>query len=535
MHIQARATWSLAIATCSMWIHTQLAAQTPQPVTTQVQSFEVQGNTLLAPHTLQQVLPTTPTTMSFEDLQAAAQALQTAYRRAGYGAVIVQLPQQTIRNGSVKLQVVEGKLSSIQVAGYTGFSRDNILRALPSLAIAQTPHLSSLDSELLMINENPAKSVRVVLQPGQNQGDVEALVAVEEQAIRRWQLQLDNSGNASTGKWRMSGNYQHANVADRDIVWGVRMVTSPTKPEHVLVLGSTLRVPLYQQRMFIEGSFMASNVRSENNYTPAGELRFSGKGLAVGARALWLLPSLREAKSQAALGVDLRSYKNDCSLGEFGSAGCGPAGASVDVAPLTASYVLQKSGHYALNLSYVVNLPLGKAGRDDRFNASRPGARSDYRVARLHWGMQHMVAPQWSLLWRLDAQWAPRALVSAEQLGAGGSTSVRGYQERESIGDSGIVNSFELRTPLNTFTGTQVHAKSALLSVFWDAAQVRNQLNTSCYRHHTRCSTWSTGFGVLMHPHRNTSLRLDVARAGKSALETQRGDWRLHVSLSHQL
>lgn len=55
-----------------------------------------------------------------------------------------------------------------------------------------------------MINDNPAKNARVVLQPGRSPGEVEALVVVEERPVQRWVLGLDNSGTPDTGRYRAS-------------------------------------------------------------------------------------------------------------------------------------------------------------------------------------------------------------------------------------------------------------------------------------------------------------------------------------------
>ena len=49
---------------------------------------------------------------------------------------------------------------------------------------------------------------------------------------------------------------------------------------------------------------------------------------------------------------------------------------------------------------------------------------------------------------KVDAQIASGALVSAEQMGVGGANSVRGFREREYLGDHGVTATLEYRTPL---------------------------------------------------------------------------------------
>lgn len=505
-----------------------------QDLAVQVERFEVVGNSLLTPSQLQQTLPDAKGSMTLLEIQKVAQKLQEAYRVAGFGAVVVQVPQQVLTNGVVTLEVIEGKLSQIQVAGIRDFSKDNILRALPALASGTTPLLSDLDSELLMVNENPAKSVRVVFQPGEKKGQVEALVVVEEQPIVRTTATLDNTGNPSTGRYRLAVGYQNANFRDNDSVLGLRYITSPSNLSQVSILSATLRVPLYAQKTFLEWSALASNTRNAPNQTPAGELRFSGKGVSLGARAIWTLSSLNEYKHQVSAGLESRRYRNNCELGDLGSAGCGTAAASVDVFPFTLSYVLQKPGALQLNASWVNNLPVARAGKDADFNAARPGAVSGYSILR---GNALGVLPltqDWSLTWRADVQASRKALVSAEQFGIGGASSVRGYPERALSGDSGAVASIEVRTLLpNPFADEKsAQAQSLYFSLFVDSGAVSNKLNTSCVAGKSTCKLWGTGAAVLYRPSKATSLRVDLARAGQTVNDVQAGNWRGHFSLS---
>ena len=468
-------------------------------------------------------------------IQKTAQRLQEAYRLAGYGAVVVLVPEQTLDGLTVRLEVIEGKLSQIQVAGMHEFSRENILRSLPSLVLHQTPSLAALDSELLMVNENPAKSVRVVLQPGEKKAQVEALIVVQEQAIQQWIMSLDNTGNDSTGQYRLSLGYQNANFRDTDAVFGLRLVTSPTELSQVGILSSTFRMPIYRHKIFWEWSALVSNTRNTPNQTPAGELRFSGAGLSVGARAIWTLPSLGEYKQQASLGLERRQYRNTCTLGTFGAAGCGTAAASVDVLPLTVGYTFQKPGMAYATVQGVSNLALGSAGDDGAFDASRPGAVSHYQLVRANAASNLALSPKWTLAWHMDAQLAAQALVSAEQYGAGGSYSVRGYPERIVSGDSGALLSGELSTSMTPMLGVTESPQSLQVSWFFDAATVRNRLNTACAAGQSACTLWGTGVALLWRSGTNASARVALARAGKSINNIPSGDLRLHFSLTYQL
>ena len=508
-------------------------ASTAQELSADVDRYELVGNSLLSQSQIQSAINGATGKLTLSDIQRTAQRLQEAYRKAGFGAVVVQVPQQTLGNRVVQLEVIEGKLSQIQVAGIRQLSRDNIIRSLPALVPNKTPLLSDLDSELLMVNENPAKSLRVVFQPGEKKGQVEAWVVVQEHPIERRSLLLDSTGNDDTGNYRLALSYQNANFRDADNVVGLRLVTSPSNPSQVAILSTTLRVPMYRQKIFWEWSALASNTRNAPNQTPAGELRFAGEGLSVGARAIWTLPSLSEYKQQASIGMESRRYRNTCTIGEFGSAGCGTAAASVDVLPLTVGYAVQRAGAFNASVQWVSNLPSGNAGNDGDFNASRPGAVSRYNLVRANATGNVALNRDWAFSWRGDLQLTGQPLVSAEQFGAGGTYGVRGYPERALSGDSGAMASAELGTSFNHLIGKDDAEQNLRLLWFVDAATVSNQLDTACMAGKTSCTVWGTGAALQWRSAKGTSARIDVARAGEAVNSTKAGDWRLHLSLSH--
>lgn len=500
----------------------------------EVTGYRIVGNSLLSADELLEVVEGKVGKLGFADIQKTAQVLQARYRAAGYGAVIVQVPDQTLANGVVRLEVIEGKLSQVQVTGNQQFTRSNVLKSLPALQLAATPSLFSLDRELLMVNENPAKAVRVVFQPGEKHGQVEAMAIVDEQPVERWNLSFDNSGSESTGLYRLSLGYLHANVGDSDAVFNARAVTSPTDPSQVAIATGNLKWPLYPHRTFVELSALASNTRNTPTQTGAGELRFSGQGSSVGARALWLVPSLGEYKQQLSAGVESRSYTNNCSLGSFGAAGCGSAAASVDVLPLAVGYAVQKGGQWSGVVQWVRNLPWTPTTSDDaRFNMARNKAASNYQFLRYSLNGAVPLTTVVSAVGRLEGQWSEKPLVSAEQFGAGGANSVRGYPERVLSGDSGAVASLELRAPWGFWKTTGEAEPDVLLGLFADAGHVALQGGGTCATGHAFCDIWSVGVGSIWRASPRTMLRTDVARAGEAAADTKAGDWSVHVNLTH--
>ncbi|MGD9788485.1 MAG: POTRA domain-containing protein [Sulfuricellaceae bacterium] len=84
--------------------------------------FDVQGNTLLKADVVSALLePFTGKQWDFRDVQLALEALQDAYREAGYGTVLVILPEQEVDRGAVVLKIAEAKVRKVTVEGKPAF------------------------------------------------------------------------------------------------------------------------------------------------------------------------------------------------------------------------------------------------------------------------------------------------------------------------------------------------------------------------------------------------------------------------------
>ncbi len=510
-----------------------------------VTGYLLQGNTLLTDAELAAVtIPHTgPQTLA--GINAAAAAIESLYRARGFGTVVARVPEQTIADGTVRIEITEGRLGQVQVTGNRAFSRDNILRSLPGLRIGTTPDLLTLDSQAAVANENPAKKVRLIFQPGLVVGEVDAVVSVVEQPAASWTVGLDNSGRRSHGAWRASLSHRDAALFGLDHSAQLRIDTSLSRPQDSLVAAGDYRIPLYGRSAAIDLLGSYSLARDRGIATPAGDLSYSGQGTAVGVRLRHLVAAAGEIKQQLSAGLDLRRYRNACSIGAFGSAGCGPAAASVLVRPLTLGYQAEQPGRFAAGTQLSANAwPGGDQGRQADFDAVRPGADAHYLVLRAQ-AIGYLAAGDGVLSVRASAQLSPDALVPAEQFGLGGAQSVRGYQERELAGDRGGALSIEWSTdPLRWLDAAPAApaappAPSAprwRASVFLDAGTVRNQQATPCGSSgRTACTLAGAGIGVQWSRDAAWSVRVDAARALRSGSSTARGDHRLHLWFNHQI
>ncbi len=498
----------------------------------QVRSYQVQGNTLLNTALVQATLAAHTGPRTLAELRQAALAVQALYGQAGYAAVVVYLPPQPAADGVVTLNVVEGRVARVEVQGNQRLSAERVRAALPSLAEGQTPRVRHIDAELQIANENPGRSMGVLLGPGSAPGEVVATVQVQEQPVQRFSLSLDNSGSPRTGAYRLGLGWQHADATGHDDLLSLQLQTSPTAASAVKVVSAAWRWPLVRQRAALDLFAAYSDVDGGLQGTAAGDLRFAGRGRVAGARVVWYLPRWGEFDQRLTTGLESRAYLNDCSLDNVPGS-CAGAGESVAVQPLTLEYAAQTGGPTpaALNLALAHNLALGgRHGAAADFEAVRPGAARRYTVLRASGLYTLPVLDGLLLTGRFALQHSSDRLVPGEQFGLGGAASVRGYVERELSGDTGFLLSLELASG-RLGEGLLPAGTDLRLLAFADGGQVHSLGDASCRPNQQRCTLSSLGLGARL-AWGPAQWRFYTAQALQDASSTRRHGWRSHVALS---
>lgn len=507
--------------------------------------FDVRGNTLLTAQRAQAAVQAhAGPQRRHVDIERAREALERAYRHAGFGAVLVTVPEQELTDGVVQLQVIEASIDSIKpvykpLEGMLYFSEANIRNSLPPLRENAAPNTVDISQAIQLANENPAKQVETLIRAGAVAGHLDAEISVRASDPKKYFVTLDDTGNAATGRYRLGVGFQHANLFDRDHVATFNYTTSPEEPDKVHLYSLSYRLPLYALGDSLDFLYAHSDVDSGSTATVAGPLAFSGKGEVYGLRYNLLLPRRGEYAHRLILGLDYRAFDNTCALGVFGSAGCGPSAVDVTVRPLSVTYAGQWQ-HPGLatsfSVSYSRNWPGGSQGEEVDFNAARPantgsgGAPADYSLLRLGAALVKSLPRDWQLRAAGSAQYSEDPLISAEQFGLTGATTVRGFEEREAARDRGYALSLEGYTP--DFARRMGLKNGSLRALaFIDQAAGRYNLLPGESQQELHIASWGGGVRGSIDSHLN--FRLDAARVIDGNGLRKDGDTRAHFILQY--
>ncbi len=500
---------------------------TPVELRFDIERYSIDGNTLLSEEEISRVVaPFTGKGRDFGDVQRALEALENTYRTRGYSAVQVYLPEQELEKGDIQLRVIEARIRKLEIQGNKFFSEGNVRASLPSLVAGKSPNAIDVARNLAIVNENPAKQTNVVLRAGDKEGEVDAQVEVRDENPNKAFVTLDNSGTGSTGYYRLGFGYQNANLNERDSAMTLQYVTSPDKPKQVSIYSVGYHLPLYAYGGSMDFYAGYSDVDAGTTQTTAGPLSFSGRGGVLGARYNQHLDRIVGYDHKLVWGLDHRMYRNACSVGEFGAAGCGTAGATFSITPVSLTYsgtLLDASAQTSVYATGAANVGRGAYGDTDALGRARFGAKARYSVLRFGANHSRSLEGDWQLRARFDLQHTDEVLVGPEQFGIGGANSVRGFLERELAGDRGHSGSVELYTPdLSPLAGWKDW--SLRLLAFYDIGRTSRVNPQPGEQVHNGIA--SAGIGLRMTQQKAVTLRFDLANIVDPGGTRERNHWR---------
>jgi hemolysin activation/secretion protein len=196
-----------------------------------VQHYLIMGNSVLSPAAIARTMTNIDgaygTNVSLEGIRTAVTELQKAYRARGYVTVSVGLPQQKLTNETVKIQVTEGRLDSIEVRGNHYFSSNNVMRALPSLHTNIILNSRVFEAELNRANANQDRQIYPVISPGPFPGTSDLTLKVKDQLPLHAKVELNNESTPGTPALRVNSSAVYNNLWQLEHSLGLQYGFSP--------------------------------------------------------------------------------------------------------------------------------------------------------------------------------------------------------------------------------------------------------------------------------------------------------------------
>lgn len=507
---------------------TGLSAEGEEGLVFKIETFDIQGSSLIAQEVLQELVkPFTGPNRTVSDVEKARDTIEKYYHEKGYPAVLVNIPEQTIEEGVVRLQVIESRIGWVLVSGNRYYTIDRIKRALPSLQPGNILYLPEVQAELNQLNRNPNLKVEPVMSLGKEPGTVDIELRVKDRFPLHGSLELNNRHSHETKPLRLNAMIRYDNLWQRDHSVSLQYQISPQKTEQVNALSGSYVFPAFWEENHLVALF---GIWSDSETAFGEGFRVTGKGNIFGLRYVVPLPPHKLYAHNITLGLDYKDFKE--SLG-FVREGGGAIKTPLTYMPLSFAYSGSLSDEGGVTqLSAGLNLSFrGLVSKREEFEKKRYQGKANFlyltagiqRTQKLPLGM--------GLFLKADGQLANGPLVSTEQYAGGGMENVRGYKESEALGDHALHGTLEWSFP-DPMRLVRLGEKVQMTPYFFlDAAKlILSKPLPQQERHQTLAGTGMGARGTFL---KYFAYELDWAYALKETDRTKK-DHRIHFKVKAQ-
>lgn len=147
-----------------------------------------------------------------ELLNAVVDALNNLYLEKGFPNAIAFVPEQSVENGVVRIDLLEGKVGEITVQG-NSFTTEKYILSYLELTKGQILDLGKFEKNLVAFNRwNSAARVSAVLDPGRESGTTDITINTDESFPMRAFFTFDNYASQAMEKIRYGFHVSSANL-----------------------------------------------------------------------------------------------------------------------------------------------------------------------------------------------------------------------------------------------------------------------------------------------------------------------------------
>jgi hemolysin activation/secretion protein len=423
-----------------------------------VREIKVTGSTVFSDEELGKITaPYVNRELTSEDLEALRVALTLLYVKNGYVNSGAILPDQKVSEGVITYQIIEGRLTGVQVEGNRWF-RSSYFQKRFSLDAGPPLNINALQERLqLLLDDSRIQRLNAELKPGIERGEAILDVRVADRLPFRTFSEYNNYQSPSVGENRGLFTLWDENVTGNgDVFMGQYGRSSGLNPlldfKYSLPFTAYDTTISYEYRRntlaVIEQPFQGLNIDSKSDiYTFA--LR---------------QPVYRTLNSQLSLElIGERLWLQTTLLGEPFSLEPGAQhGRSVVAALRTAQEFVYRTQSQVIAARSLFSFGLNALGATINSNGLPDGIFFKW-LGEFQWvqrlgSIAEGLRATWPeflrplldsyAIFRSQFQYSDSPLLTLEQISIGGRYSVRGYRENTLLRDKAVLTSFEARLPV---------------------------------------------------------------------------------------
>ncbi len=391
-----------------------------------VKQFEITGNTAFSVEKLTELLEEfTNKPINFEKLLEARSKITQFYIDEGYVTSGAYIPEQTLTDGIVQIEIIEGELEDIRITGL-GKLKPNYIRSRIKVGTSTPLNQDDLLEALQLLQINPLiQNLEAKLTPGSRPGLSILAIEFTETDSFNTQIVLDNARSPSVGSFRRQIQVNEANLLG--IGDGISAAYSNTDGSNTI--DASYSLPLNPRNGTL--TFNYGNTSADIIERPFNTLDIESASQSY--ELTFRQPLVQTPNQEFVLGITASRRDSDISSSvlEQEDIPISEISPGVDEEGRTKVSALRFFQEWIERDRQQViaarsQFSLGTGAFNATVNSTAPDSRFFAWRGQAQW--VRLLAPDSLLLVRGDVQLASTTLLASEQFGLGGINSVRGYR-----------------------------------------------------------------------------------------------------------
>ncbi|HEX2603816.1 MAG TPA: ShlB/FhaC/HecB family hemolysin secretion/activation protein [Oxalicibacterium sp.] len=403
-----------------------------------VNAFDFSGNTVFKKRLLKRLVERfVDMELNLYDLNKAADTITAFYHDRGYTLARAVIPAQRVSDGTVVIQIVEGRIGKVHINGNRRYS-DGFIDARTQLIKPGTLVTTDrLETTMLLLNDLPGLSAKLVLEPGEEFGDTDAEIQLDEKLFNG-SVGFNNYGRKETGRNRLDFSLN----LNSPFGWGDQLAVAGSRTNQGLVRYGRVGYSVPLNTIGTRLSVGVSRVVYDVDSALVKKLGLSGDVTTTDMTVTHPVVRTRDDTEILSIGVKrdrLTQTALDTTLSDN----------AITVMNLGYQFSVINDDTSVTNANFSLATNFKSV---ERLPQSDPSYSQQNRVlARWEMDANHNapLSGKWDLYLRADVMYSSQMLPDTEKFSLGGPSSVRGYRPSELRGDSGYLGTAELRRPFS--------------------------------------------------------------------------------------
>ncbi len=419
-------------------------AQSPPSAPFRVNRIEISGNTTYDAATLHALVADVEgKDIGLSQLGEVVARITDYYRDHGYPLARAVIPAQSIRDGVVRVMVIEARFGKVAVENHSRASDALLQQTLASLQAGQSVSQAQLDHALLLVSDIPGVNATSVLKPGDTTGTSDLLVQANATAPFAGGVTVDNTGNRYTGRTRLGANLSVIDPLQHGDMLTLSALTSGSDMDFGSLSYETLLNGLGTR---IGASYSALHYKLGDTLTA-----LDGHGTAQVASAWIKHPFIRTREANLYAQLQFDDKQLDDQIGA----------SNIDTKRHLDNWTASVNGDWRTSClsggvgTWSLSVLEGKVAFDNALAQAADSATAKTQGNFSKWNanvayLQNLSQSN-ALYVTLAGQSSNGNLDASEKMTAGGPYTVRAYDVGVLSGDAGVFGSVELRHDLGQF------------------------------------------------------------------------------------